>query len=112
MTKDKAVKYHREMWNWIADTIETDMRLHSISYLKSSWCSAYGISIEMDCFACEYDSRCGIHPCKNCLFNWGDTKDFTPCSCGYFKQCLCAKTWQEQAKLARKIANLPVREEV
>lgn len=110
MTKNKAVKYHREMWNWIADEIEKEGIVLDVPVLKMNWCDTHNTHPIFSCFACAY---CGYKPCEcGCLFDWGSGCDFTSCGRGYYRECDCAKTWQEQAELARKIANLSVREEV
>lgn len=100
------------MWNWIADEIEKEQMLHNIEILKTRWCTKHRVSPFMHCFACEY---CGDRECKaGCLFNWDETDSFIVCGGvkGYYFRCNVADIWQEQAALARKIANLPVREEV
>lgn len=110
MTKDEAVKYHREMWNWIADEVEKEGIVLRVPVLEKNWCDTHNTHPTLSCFACTY---CGFKLCEDgCLFDWGSGCDFTICGRGYYGECVRAKTWQEQAELARKIANLPVREEV
>lgn len=122
--KDKQwyVDQHRAMWNWIADQIEEKKTALSIHNLKREWCEYYKISLRHDCFSCEYDSEHGGNVCEYCLFDWGVDTDSCShedgsysCEDGCYGECrlLCYDNlWEEQAALARKIANLPVREEV
>ena len=115
MEHDKQwyVEQHRAMWNWIADKIEATRKLCIVAELKYDWCEFHSLSPEAFCFACEYkSSRKEGFCCRGCLFNWGNSFEFVHCMEGYYERCRLAKTWQEQARLARKIANLPVREEV
>lgn len=110
--KDKAwyVEQHRAMWNWIADTIERDKGLLFIGNVESQWCSDHSVYPKLDSFPCEYDKKFG-GDCKHCLFKWGELPGIG-CADGYWILCCEAETWREQAEIARKIANLPVREEV
>lgn len=113
MEHDKQwyVEQHRAMWNWIADCIEDTKTLYRITDLKEKWCKEHGFCIQFECFACEYDSQFDNN-CKHCLFDWGKRLTWTGCTSGYLMDIWKAKTWKERAELARKIANLPVREEV
>lgn len=109
-SKEWYVQKHREMWNWIADQIENEKRVSDIDALKSKWCSEHNISAYNDCLACEYNTE-GY--CRTgCLFTWGECFPFVHCVAGYYGECYRCKDWLEQAELARKIANLPVREDV
>ena len=113
MTKDEAVKYHREMWKDIADEIERGRKQLDIDILKVRWCVEHHRNPSSYCFACEYcDYNYGSYCERGCLFNWGEGPDFVHCTDGYYKKCRSAETWREQAELARKIASLPVREDV
>lgn len=112
MTKDEAVKYHREMWNDIADEIESCKRTFYIPTLKDRWCAEHELDPIASCFACEYNEQFNGFCCDHCLFNQTEMGPLESCCEGYYARCLYAKAWQEQAELARKIANLPVREGV
>ena len=112
--KDKQwyVDQHRAMWNWIADQIEKRKQIQDILILKSDWCKSNDVNVKGNCFACQYsydeDKNCD----DGCLFNWSDSDDFVSCFDSYYLECHCVFLWQKQAALARKIANLPVREDV
>lgn len=110
--KQWYIDQHRKMWNWIADRIEKAKRSQNIIILKLQWCNLNDVIIKGSCFACQYAVDKEKDCYNGCLFNWSDLDDFVWCMDGYFQECLCSFSWQEQAELARKIANLPVREDV
>lgn len=112
--KDKQwyVDQHRNMWNWIADQIEGKRATQSILVLKSKWCALNAVWPKHYCFGCEYDSTHWGYLCQHCLFDWGAHGPRCYCEDGIYGECKCAKKWQEQAAMARKIADLPVREDV
>lgn len=111
--KEWYVQMHRQMWNDIADEIERKKSVLYIPGLKGIWCfGRMEHSPLSNCFACEYAGSLTFCNCeRNCLFNWAEGNKFTNClKGGYYEKCKEANTWEEQAALARKIANLPVRE--
>lgn len=114
--KQWYVDNHRKMWNWIADEIEGKKKCVNILKFKTKYCLRvvrlhYSDIPRSYCFACEYCDQ--MRFCRaGCLFNWGEGPQFVCCVDGYYDECKYAETWQEQAALARKIANLPVREDV
>lgn len=111
MTKEEAIQGHREMWNWIAEKINREERIVNIRKAKAQYASRYNGYLSANCFACEYCHRILWRNCSaGCLFNWDDSKDFRHCMAGFYSQCENAATWQEQYELAKKIANLPVRD--
>lgn len=118
--KDKQwyVDQHRAMWNWIADRIESEQEICiDIPSLKDEYCNLhwneFGFLPVDGCFACEYKSVSGKHLCRDsCLFSWGESHKFVHCLDGYYEGLNRCRSWREQAALARKIANLPVREDV
>lgn len=110
--KQWYVDQHRAMWTWIADQIEQSKSYRSICFLKKKWCEEHGFSPRFNCFACEYDNKKHGFRCQNCLFFWGERSrgmQVVPCEFGYYGALKRAETRQEQAELARMIANLPVR---
>lgn len=121
--KDKQwyVDQHRAMWHWIADQIEVHKKVCHIGMLKKDYLDLVLKFSEWEypsfgCFACEYacNNSCDIRCVDRCLFHWSDDKKFVRCDdeSGFYRRLREASTWQEQAALARKIANLPVREDV
>lgn len=104
LTREQAIAEHRKMWNWIADEHEKGNYLVD----KSDYLESHGFSSsEMinDCFLCTYAKK----NCKNCPLVWNNEK------CIYvgseYKQYCDAPPCQEDYILARKIANLPERED-
>lgn len=134
MTKKEAIKNHRDMWNWIADQIEKDKELKHIEDLKQDYCNDYtsgDYCIQFNCFCCEYAKISNDYNfnCNSCPVEWpSTTKEFMceyknnkslkigDCD-GLWIECADmvyspkSYTWEEQAKLARQIANLPERED-
>lgn len=106
LTKQQAIEGHRKMWNWIADEIEKMKHICRIINLKIIYCHKNVLNLKNYCFCCEYT---GIdNTCDSCILDWGITGD---CDLLYGK-IIHTTSWQEQAKLARRIANLPKRKDV
>lgn len=106
LTKQQAIEGHRKMWNWIADEIERQKSECCISFLKDFYCSANNLNLRHNCFCCEY-SIDGNHGCEKCPVDWIKTKHCSDDETSLYEAVLCAKQWQEQADLAKLIANLP-----
>lgn len=106
LTREQAIAEHRKMWNWIADRIERCETVLKIPNLKIEYLTNNDIEIILGgCFLCEYaDSRGG---CKSCPLK--PRNGINECLGGLYWECDLSHTWQEQAKLARQIANLPER---
>lgn len=98
------------MWNWIADEIEKEKEVLNISNLKRIYCGDNDLHLLSDCFCCEYNKN--VCRCVRCPLTWGE---FDGCcnneKTGLYDRVCDASTWQEQAKLARQIANLPERKD-
>jgi hypothetical protein len=119
MTKKVAVfdhTNHKKMWNWLAKTGKD----------KDEWpgwemnggnIPAY--EVKNMCFACDFHLEdAQVEPlnqgCTNCPFEKGSvtlSKGEHGCLRGLFMQWAYANTTKEGKKLARKIANLPLRED-
>lgn len=79
-----------------------------ITSLKEQYCDAKGFkNIFSGCFLCEYT---GVN-CKICPLDWGNHSRIYMCerNNGLWIKCRDSEDWQEQAALARQIANLPER---
>lgn len=106
----RALKYHRKMWNSIADDIERNKRVVDIVEAKSNFCRSNGFNVSLNCFLCE----CADIECSTCPVTWGANKTDT-CTLlhnghdGLYTMCEYTGSWEEQAALARQIANLPER---
>lgn len=125
LTREQAIAEHRKMWNWIAKKIEelkivVDIYDYKKEYL---YINKYYI-LWNKCFCCEYALRnCYTDIsliCQMCPLDWKSKANNVMCENakyeedyeGLYSLCCKAKTWQEQAALARQIAELPEREDV
>lgn len=111
LTREQAIAEHRKMWNWIADDIERLKTVCKITVLKSDYFMKSKFKNEAIlswCFLCEYSYR--NKGCESCPVN-SPTKG-TGCLNGLYYLVCRSETWQEQATLARQIANLPERTDV
>ena len=134
LTKEECVRRHRLLWNYIADQILEQEEV-PWNYYKEEAFEHFGWNVSIGymfsyCWACYYHSmksleivdnpKCvrgiGVNNCPYCLFNWSAAKTNY---CGnihtLFDQFMDAKlsnNWKEGARIARKIANMPVREDV
>lgn len=117
ITKKEAIKNHRKMWNWIADQLEKGFYVTKSDYFKH-----HGITSvpHCTCYACEYNDQFimkgGIvcpELCAKCPIDWGKHNAGERLLCTYegsaYQKFTCAQTFEEKAKYAREIANLPVR---
>ena len=114
LTREEAISKHRKMWNWIADRIEEEKEYQDINYLKKEYCDIKGFHCETNnCFCCEYTNI----NCSLCPIEWGSEVEYLMCldqykeydNEGLYLLCCDEKDREEQAKLARQIANLPER---
>lgn len=110
LTREQAIAEHRKMWNWIADEIERVKHSVYIIAYKKKYLEINGfVDIKDSCFMCEYVVN-KHKTCEQCPINsWIYSID---CLGGLFEKCCNAKSWQEQAALARQIANLTERTDV
>ena len=122
MLREEAIKKHRAMWNWIAAQIDKGQRTMNISILKAEYLQLLGdYTIDMrlnhNCYLCYYSDDC-----KSCPLLWPSEAPRLKCELGYksmngyskglYNKCYNLYSegdWKLQAKLCRKIANLPER---
>lgn len=112
LTREQAIAEHRKMWNWIADQIERKRKYLSISGLKDKYFFMLKMKIwPVDrCYLCQYaNEHSKTFQCDNCPV---EKPDGVGCLGGLYYAVNRAETWQEQASLARQIANLPERTDV
>lgn len=104
LTRERAIAEHRKMWNWIAD--ETEKLKRKVE--KSDYFNAMGIDDipDNECYCCEFNVYHPDYCDEHCIIDWGCDKW---CLNSYFKKWLFTYDWQEAARLARIIANLPER---
>lgn len=124
LTREQAITEHRKMWNWIADCIEKFKMVIDIVDQKRRYCMEnIRYPVKNYCFLCEYTcNKNWEQDCKKCPIKWPSEFYELPCEgeaweddeekYGLWWRCNTAKTWQEQARLARQIANLPERTDV
>lgn len=114
MTFEEAVMKHRAMWTWIAD--ETERRQEIVG--KKDYFDAHNIppySVANLCYCCEYvrglseDVQC-CSCVEICPVVW-DTDKESHTSCISFGTAFTdwnsATAWEDRARYAREIANLP-----
>ena len=135
ITKEEAIKRHRDMWNWIADEIEKRKHTVSITTMKDRYIFEHDIEryayVKNNCYCCEYASNEDLTvDCDRCPLVW-TSEEYTyngyQCEIDYVDEYgeeryglwwECKKyykdpsAWITQADLARQIANLPEREYV
>ena len=106
LTKQQAIEGHRKMWNWIADKIEKDKSTYDIPMLKIFYCKKNKLVLRNRCFCCEYSSYFDLR-CEKCPVDWVKTERCYDNEKSLYRLVVEAFAWQEQAELARTIANLP-----
>lgn len=112
LTFDEAIENHRKMWNWVADETEKRQRIvEKRDYFKENEITE---DVFERCFCCEYGGQRakryeGTAKCYYCPINWlyDDCEDEK----SYYMLWYHCEDWRKTANYARKIANLPVREE-
>ncbi len=106
LTKQQAIEGHRKMWNWIADKIEREKTICNIPDLKKIYCRENNLFLRRHCFCCEYKDDTDWR-CDTCPVDWIKTKHCCDNEKSLYSLVIDAFIWQEQAELARQIANLP-----
>lgn len=110
LTKQEAIDGHRKMWNWIAD--ETEKRRKVVT--KRAYFEELQVPVPIrGCYCCDYaNDRCSNCPIQWTLSNDGPDNALFYCrsTTAEFEAWFDAKNrkdWQEAAKWARIIAELP-----
>lgn len=57
LTKAKAIKSHRDMWNWIADQLEKPNNRKTVEELKIQYCDMHEVAPRHLCFCCAYANQ-------------------------------------------------------
>lgn len=133
LTKEECVRRHRLLWNYVADQIleqeEVPWDYKKEAFEHFGWSLSVG-HIFSYCWACYYHSmkflemvdspkyvrNFEVNNCPYCLFDWTSNK-INYCGNLYtlYNQFLDSKLsddWKKTARIAREIANMPVREDV
>lgn len=102
LTREQAIAEHRKMWNWIADEHEKGSMATKVDYL----CSHGFDRNEMlsDCFLCTFTRKC----CYGCPLRWENGMCFVH---GSEYERFNNDDVRNSHIWARKIANLPERED-
>lgn len=109
LTKDEAVRLHRELWDWLSKNPNED---------KEDWpgwkdFDEDKVRANIHCFACAFT---GNNPCRECLLVWpgmdccsgeerGDNR-------GIYSIWGREANFDERTRFAEQIRDLPVRDEL
>lgn len=117
LTKEEAIRKHRLMWNWIAQTSIQEQRCVSKGEAFKHF--FWRRKIQSDCWCCEYsfyktkilEYKSGhiMHPCDRCPVNWNPTMTCYATDGLYseFLDASYANNYLKAAKIAYQIAELP-----
>ena len=135
LTKQEAIEGHRKMWSWIADQLEKASPIDNFDIydLKERYCADNNLNLKCNCFCCEFADR----DCDSCPLVWGtesETFDYfceegmkIPIRYRYMFESDIENTtglwnyadtlsdyglYEEAAKIARQIADLPEKDEI
>lgn len=135
LTKEEAIAHHRKMWNWIVDRLEEhhlgcDIHMYKAEYIKNNFPDD---TIRNYCFCCQYaaqevDNIFEDNFCIYCPLRWGTEANTDAFFCeqgncdisvevfdsdeeyglwSYAQRLTKNYCYDEAAKVARQIANLP-----
>lgn len=107
MTKEEAIRKHRILWNAIADETEKKKCIVGKAEIFNKVFPSVGRIIHY-CFLCEYN-KYNVNACQECLLERNKEESEIGCLGGLYNDWVNAQDWQESARIARKIANLPER---
>lgn len=120
LSREEAIRKHREMWNWIADRIKENKQSVKIYNLKHEYVEQHDERILYNCYLCKYcidmskDEDEWEERCKYCPLDWesdGDEDGLYQCldnndEMGLYSKADRTAVWEEQYELCKKIANL------
>lgn len=127
LSREEAIKKHRDMWNWIAERIKESKNVQYIDGLKEEYTHQHNEDVECNCYLCQYcmdkvrEDR-WAERCKYCPLDWESSGDedglyqcLDDCKCkgkysGYYSIARITGNWVYQYELCKKIANLKERE--
>lgn len=91
LTKQEAIRLHREMWNWIAEQYENGSE-ETVEYLKDAYCEINNYDAYCNCFCCEYamykNEESSIR-CASCPLIWGNEDIVNILGGGYYCCVYC-----------------------
>lgn len=103
LTRELTIKLHRRLWRWVAKETRRQKRIVK-KWEYPLFLKEYKY-VKCDCWACEYTDQ----NCDYCPIKWKEGFCFFTGS--EFLEWSRSKTWEEAAKWAEIIANLPEKEE-
>lgn len=140
LTKEECVRRNRLLWNYVADQIleqeKVPWNYKEEAFEHFGWHNGYMFSYCWACYYCQMkdyeivdnedaERRKSWINCHNCLFDWHgrgnkpwDAEWSNYCDDGmtlYSRFHTLINTnedWEKAARIAREIANMPVREDV
>ena len=109
LTREEAIRKHRELWNWIAD--ETERQQDFVSK-EEYYYEPPEVTRPLNlCFCCQYVAERSNYNLSDCLalcpIKWKG--GHCERSGSEYREWRRAEDWLEAAKYARIIANLPER---
>ena len=128
LTKEECVRRHRLMWNYVADQIleqgKVPWNYKEEVFEHFGWHNGDIFNYCWACYYCQMKDFDWIN-CHNCLFDWHGRGN-EPWDAEWSNYCDNETTlysrfhtlrntngdWEKTARIAREIANMPVREDV
>lgn len=124
LSREEAIKKHRDMWNWIAERIKERKWTVGIGSLRQGYIERHNERVLYNCYLCEYcigileEGKDFSDKCKYCPLDWesdGDEDGLYQClensdEMGLYEEAQSTALWEEQYALCKKIANLKERE--
>ena len=115
LTKKRSITLHRRMWRWIG--LKTLKEKRCVN--KSEWFAKFGgdVDVRDNCYCCEYAMQFlashrddNMSLCRFCPIDWGGL------NCMYklfslWNIAVWLQIYEEAAKFALQIAELPERED-
>lgn len=107
LTREKALKYHNQMWSDMQEELGDNPTLRERFDYKDKWCEEHfpNERIINSCFLCEY-THCD---CSKCPIKWPGEGERTWMSARCESSLNDDNTWTDMP--ISKMLNLPIREE-
>lgn len=119
LSKEEAIRKHRDMWNWIADRIKERKQPVNVGNLKQDYIEQHNENVGYSCYLCQYcidkvEDNERYEECKYCPLDWeSDGDEYGSYQCldnndemGLYRKADRTVVWEEQYELCKKIANL------
>lgn len=106
MTRQEAIRNHREMWRWLAK---------NPGKWKMDYLMRYDPEVKLlaDCYLCEYTDENHNGECEYCLVEW----PVGPCYCydglySTWESAMKRKNYAHAGEIAKQISELPEKEKI